>query len=155
MRAATETGNTQLHRKLMTLFSKQGFSDSERYDLVWQYTNGRTQSTKYLTDSEMAELCDFLENKNAELELLLRKKRATVLTIAQRCDIHDPEDWSKFNRFMLNRSILKKPLKDFNLEEINKLIQQFRKLEENYNRSADNYNTKAFWHRGAKLSGLN
>lgn len=151
----TTTQKHRLHRKLMALLSKQGYTDEQRHDLVWKFTSCRTESTRDLSEQELRELCRFLEEFSAEMELLLRKKRATVLTIAQRCAIHDPEDWSKFNGFMKNRSICKKPLKDYTYEELNKLIQQFRKLEENYNRSANNYNTKAWWHRGRKLANLN
>lgn len=92
---------------------------------------------------------------NPEEELLLRKKRAVVLAIATRTGIHDTNDWSKFNRFMLNSSILHKPLKDYNLTELNRLIQQFRKLEENYNRSAEKPLNKAWWHRGIKIAKFN
>ncbi len=153
-----KTINTQtLHRKLTMLLTQNGYSNDQRHELVYDYTLGRTESTKDLYVQEMIDLCDWLQKnlKTATDELLLRKKRAVVLKIAQSTGIHDPEDWSKFNHFMLNRSILHKPLNEYNYEELLKLIQQFRKLEENYHKSAEKPFNKAWWHRGDKLAPLN
>lgn len=151
---------TNVHRRLMTLLSRQGYDTEARHELVWQFTNMRTESTRDLTNTELWELCNWLEQRvpkeeQTTNELLLREKRAIVLSIATRVGIHDTNDWGKFNAFMLHRSILKKPLKDYKLKELNRLIQQFRRIEENYNNSADSYNTKAFWHRGSRLVSLN
>ncbi len=151
------TTATKIHRKLMLLLTKNGYSNDDRHDLIYHFTNGRTESTKQLYMREMIELCEWLERnlKSATDELLLRNKRAVVLKIAQSTGIHDPEDWSKFNGFMLNRSILHKPLKDYTFSELNDLIKQFRKLEQNYHKSAEKPLNKAWWHRGSKLAGLN
>ncbi len=154
----TTTINTQsLHRKLMILLKQNGYSSDDRHDLVYRLTNGRTQSTMGLYFREMIDLCNWLEqnSKSATDELLLRKKRAVVLKIAQRTGIHDPEDWSKFNNFMLKRSILKKPLKNYKYKELNKLIQQFRQLEQNYLKSAEKPFNKAWWNEGRKRAHLN
>lgn len=85
-------------------------------------------------------------NPDLQKELALKKQRSIVLNIATQTGIHNPSDWSVFNSFMLNRSVLKKPLRKYDLEELDQLIKQFRALEENYNSSAKKVGTKAWNH---------
>ncbi len=143
------------HKKLMTIFSRMGLDNDARRDLIFGYTNGRTESTKDLSQSEIDDLCDtysdmaFGTNEKEEL----RQKRSIVLKIATSVGIHDTENWSKFNGFMLNRSVLKKPLKSYTLEEMDALIQQFRGIEKNYNSSSHRAFSKAWWNEQKKMTG--
>lgn len=139
--------------KLMTLFSKYGIDEQQRHELIYAWTAGRTQSSKELLSIELDELCEKLERDykfrsgmDAHTELEKKEKRSIVLTIAQRTGIHDPNDWSKFNGFMLKSSILKKKLNAYELDELDDLIKQFRGLERNYTRSAGKAGTKAYFH---------
>ena len=75
-------------------------------------------------------------------EMNLRDKRSIVLIIATRTGIKDADSWEKFNRWMLNNSVLKKELHKYKLDELDKLIKQFRGLEANYRKSAEKTGTK-------------
>lgn len=137
----------------MTLLSKMGMTEDQRHELVYSWTTGRTSSTTKLYDDELQELIQKLENDFAapqgaspRVELEKRKKRSRVLAIAQRCGIHEGTGFEKFNRFMLNRSIYKKELHLYNLDELDELIRQFRGLEQNYLASASHAGTKAYNH---------
>lgn len=136
----------------MTLLNRQGIDNDDRHDLVYTWTNGRTKSTRDLTDDELINLVwkfendSRMRNASAMAELEKKKKRATVLAIAQRCGIHEGTSFDKFNRFMLNKSIHKKELYKYSIDELDELIKQFRGLERNYQRSAQNAGTKAYNH---------
>lgn len=140
-------------KKLMTLFSKYGIDEKQRHELIYAWTSGRTQSSTELLSIEVDELCAKLEadykfrtGMDAHAELEKKSKRSIILTIAQRTGIHEPNNWDKFNDFMKNSSILKKPLKEYELDELDALITQFRGLERNYTKSANKAGTKAYFH---------
>lgn len=137
----------------MTLFSTYGIDEKQRHELIYAWTSGRTQSSKELHALEIDDLCDKLEsdyrfrtNMDAYTELEKKNRRSVVLSIATRCGIHDTNDWSKFNQFMLNSSIKKKRLNDYDIDELDALIKQFRGLEANYTKSAKKPGTKAYYH---------
>ncbi len=134
------------HKKLMTLFSKLGYSDEDRHDLIWEYTRGRTESSKELTSVEVDELCIAFSREDDEKELK-RRKRSIILRIAQKVGIHNPQDWQRFNHFMNTKSIYMKPLCEYNLEELDRLIRQFRGIEHNYLKSARKTGNKAWFHQ--------
>lgn len=145
------------HRRLMTLLSKAGFDDETRHQLVYTWTNGRTESTKELTVEELTDIVWKLENDktfsasprqttNAMMLLAVKQKRSVVLAIAQRCGLHSGEDFEQFNSFMVNRSILKKRLNKYTFEELDQLIAQMHKLEANFKKSALKAYSKA-WHK--------
>ena len=69
------------------------------------------------------------------------------MTVATRVGVHNPNDWDKFNGFMLKRSVYKKALNKYAIDELDVLIKQFRGLEANYNKSADKTGTKAWRHK--------
>lgn len=84
---------------------------------------------------------------NAELELQLRNRRSVVLTIATRCGIKKPDDWTAFNSWMKSRSVLKKELHRYKYDELEILIKQMRGLERNYDNSSAHTGTKAWFHK--------
>jgi len=142
------------HKKLMTLFTKYGFDAQQRHELVYAWTGGRTQSTTQLHELEMTDLCfklqndfRFRTNTDAYVEAECKRKRSVVLSIATRTGIHTPEDWVNFNRFMKNSSVLKKSLNKYNINELDRLVKQFRGLEANYNKSARKFGSKAHAHK--------
>jgi len=140
----------RLHRKLMTLLSKAGFDDDKRHEFVYHWTNGRTQSTKDLSEFELVQMIARIENDhnfenkvNEEMETVMRRKRSAVLAIASRTGIFPNGNWDLFNRFMLKSSVLHKPLHQYSIEELDKLLKQFRAIETNFNKSAKKPGTKA------------
>jgi len=134
----------RLHRKLMTLLSKAGFDDDMRHEFVYHWTNGRTSSTRELSEFELVQMIERIEkdplfshNINRQLSDEIRRKRSVVLSIATRTGIHDPNDWEKFNGFMLNRSVYHKPLNEYTSRELDDLIRQFRSIEYKYKKKKE------------------
>jgi len=151
--------NESKHRQLMAILTKQGYDADARHDLIYSFTEGRTISTRDLFDLEMTELVNQLQGGSVEthdrasLQIALKEKRAIVLAIAQRTGIHEGTSFSKFNAFMEARSILKKRLNKYTLDELDQLIKQFRGLEANFQKSAENAGTKA-WNKANGFSQL-
>lgn len=139
--------NESKHRQLMAILNKRGFDAESRHELVYSYTEGRTKSTRELYDIELNELVNQLNavetHDRASLQIALKEKRTIVLAIAQRVGIHKGTNFDKFNAFMEARSILKKALNKYTIDELDQLIKQFRGLEANFQKSAENAGTKA------------
>ena len=136
----------------MTLLGQQGIDEETRHEMVYRFTGGRTTSIRDLTGKELEEFCNRLQNQvtSADMEILMRQKRSTVLTIATRTGIKEANSWSKFNHWMENSSIFKKPLNQYSFEDLDQLIRQFRGLEANYKNSANKAGTKA-WHHSTGI----
>jgi hypothetical protein len=148
--------NAEKHRRLMTILSKQGIKDDTRHDLVYYWTAGRTSSSRELFDQELTDLIwkiehdfafghDITRSVDVLRQLALKQKRSIVLTIAQRTGIHEGTNFDKFNAFMETRSILKKRLIKYTIEELDDLVKQFRGLEANYLESAKKAGNKAWY----------
>lgn len=141
----------QPHKRLMTLLSKLGIDDEQRHDMVYQYTRGRTQSTRDLTLVELNDLCArfqaILDEQNKKYTDQLRRLRSLALSVASRAGIKQPGDWESFNRWMINSSVHHKRLDAHTLEELNNLIQQLRAIEHHNTQSAAHPGTKAWYRR--------
>lgn len=152
------------HRKLMTLLNKAGIDNETRHELVYAWTDGRTNSTRGLSRAELDDILWKLENDkmfssnikrsaNAMLEMAIKQKRSVVLTVAQKVGIHEGSNFDKFNAFMESRSILKKRLAKYTFEELGELIKQFKSIEANFEKSKDKSFNKA-WHQHHNIPEL-
>ena len=139
-------------RRMMALFAKAHITDDMRNELVYAWTSGRTVSSSDLELKEMRDIIWKFENQfDAPATVLYieaekKKLRAIVLKIATETGIKEPDNFVKFNRFMLEYSVLKKELPKYTLQELFALVKQFRGLEANFKRSAANPGTKAWYH---------
>ena len=138
----------------MTILTQIGFDQQQRHELIYNWTTGRTKSTKDLKPKELNDLYwklvsdhKFTSKVEADNKELMKKKRSIVLSIATKVGIHDTNNWEIFNQFMLNSSVFKKPLKYYKIDELDALIRQFRSIKANYNQSAKKIGTKAFHHK--------
>ncbi|MDP2061330.1 MAG: hypothetical protein U1C58_06180 [Flavobacteriaceae bacterium] len=143
-------------KQLMTLLGRAGIREEARREMIYNFTGGRTQSARDLNTKELLSLCNKLQanQQQDQIELIMRRKRSVVLTIATRTGIKEPNGWSKFNLWMKNRSIFKKELHNYDFDELDQLVRQFRGLEANFNRSAEKPGTKA-WHQATGIPDLN
>ncbi len=136
-------------KQLQTLFGKLGIAEPQRHQRINAWTSGRTQTSKELQADELQELCESLKSEvNAQKQQLddaKRLRRSTILTIATRTGIKQPNDWDTFNHFMLHSSFVKKSLNICNLDELELVINQFRALERSNAKSAQTAGTKAFF----------
>ena len=124
----------------------------DRAELVAVLTKGRTRSLRELSHIEYTHLINQMRQFAAEratydMEIERKRLRSQVLAIATRTGLKDPNDWRKFNSFMKERSLLKKPLNKYNLAELDALVRQFRGIEANYKKSAGKPGTAAWHHK--------
>ena len=87
---------------------------------------------------------------SAEMELIMKRKRSVILTLATHTGIKEPDSWTKFNNWMLNSSIHKKALNAYEYYELDDLTKQFQALKANYENSASKAGTKA-WHHATGI----
>ncbi|WPC14636.1 hypothetical protein LEQ04_08585 [Riemerella anatipestifer] len=59
----------------------------------------------------------------------------------------EPDEWTKFNAFMLKSSPLKKPLNAYKLGEFEELIKQFKSMRAKYEKRAKVHGTKEWYHK--------
>lgn len=90
------------------------------------------------------------QSVSAEMELVMKRKRSIILTIATKTGIKEVDSWTKFNNWMKNSSILKKELHAYEYDELDDLNKQFRQLEINYNESSKKVGNKA-WHHATGI----
>lgn len=139
------------HKKLMTLLGKAGVDDHQRHDLVYIWTQGRTSSTRDLTEDEIQDLCWKFENQfnpaaivQSAVDSEIRRKRSIVLKLASENGLKEVSGWEKFNAFMACRSIYKKSLNEYTVSELDDLIRQFRGINENNRRYPSKKNALIF-----------
>jgi hypothetical protein len=90
------------------------------------------------------------QSLSAEMELIMKRKRSTILTLATSTGIKEPDNWTKFNNWMLNSSVYKKALNAYDYHELDDLLKQFHALKANYEHSAEKIGTKA-WHHATGI----
>lgn len=145
-----------VRRRMMALFAKARITDDMRHELVYAWTNGRTNSSSKLELHEMRDLCWKFENHfDAPATLMYietekKKLRSIVLTIACEVGIKEPNDFKSFNSFMMNHSVCKKEMHKYSIEELQSLVKQFRQIKRNQDKSAGTPGTKA-WYQAAGL----
>ncbi|MDY3525542.1 hypothetical protein PG310_07580 [Riemerella anatipestifer] len=152
-------------KKLQTLFSKKGFTTEERHEVIYNFTGGRTQSSRELNRQELIDLCNALEGiKKSKTKLI-----STCLSILEVEGIHRPNEpileftekgarpnpFGHLNRWMLERSVYKKPLAFHSVAELEVLLRQLHKLAENNKKASKKFGNKAYWHKANKLKNLN
>jgi hypothetical protein len=138
-------------KQLQTLFSKLGIAEPQRHERINAWTSGRTNSSKELLPDELQELCESLASEvkfqKQKFDDAKRLRRSTILTIATRTGVKQPNDWDTFNKFMLNQSVVKKSLTLCSLDELELVIKQFRALEHSNAQSAQKAGTKAYFNQ--------
>ena len=103
--------------------------DTEQFKdvLVSEFTKGRTDSLKEMTEAEYDEMCDCLQNDrhlsgSGEAFLARRRKaRSAVLTRIQKLGV-DTTDFAKVNSFCQDKRIAGKPFGMLTPDELDALI---------------------------------
>ncbi len=120
--------NKRLYQLLNTLRLN---NDDAKAGLAFSYSNQRTDKTSELTVAECDELIKHLEGQIAQTDLItIKKKRSKVLFLAVKAGMGEAKkvNYAKFNAFMLNKSVCKKPLVDYSSAELDKLITQLNQI---------------------------
>lgn len=153
--------------ELRQIMDGKGMSDLDIALAVSGISGQRTTVLEELTENEMLSLLSIYKpiksQENArkrlqqlEEERLIKMKRSIILKDAQTAHIHNPEDWSKFNQWMLKSSVLHKPLKDYTLEELDLLKVQMKKIVQKFKKNSKRTGTKAWYQfHGFPVPGRN
>jgi len=88
-------------------------------------------------------------------EIAKKKWKSSILRIATEEGIKEPNDWGKFNSWMMKGSIFKKSLNEHSLDELKALHRQMHKLRSNNEKSAQVPLTRAWLRKGNKNKALN
>lgn len=152
-------------KKLQTLFSKKGMTPEERHEMIYHFTDGRTDSSRELTAEELEDLCNALQGiKKSRTQLM-----SECLKILELEGIHRPNEpileftengakpnsWGHLNRWMIKYSIYQKPLYKYSVTELEELKKQIYKLADNNAKSAKKPFNKAWWKQADRNKGLN
>ncbi|WP_268848575.1 hypothetical protein [Flavobacterium aestivum] len=116
------------------------FNDSD--SAVNNYFNNKNRVETQKKESE--------QSLSAEMELIMKRKRSTILTLATHTGIKEADSWTKFNNWMINSSVHKKALNAYDYDELDDLTKQFHALKANYENSAEKTGTKA-WHHATGI----
>jgi len=104
-----------------------GDRDEVKRQLVWQYTNGRTDSLKEMTRQEYDRCCDDLERKNGYRDFL-RKERSATLKLMQKAGI-DTTDWNRVNAFCRDPRIVGKEFARLSIDDLAQLRRKIRVID--------------------------
>lgn len=118
---------------------------------VWLQTH-RTTDIDELTPEELKSMYElFFPSKEEQLQKIqeqnrIRELRSIVLKEAQYLGLYTPNSWERFNRFMTERSPLKKRLTAYKESEFPVLIKQLKSMRTKFDQSAKQIGTKE-WSR--------
>lgn len=132
------------YARFYVLLNRLPTADKEelKASLVSQYTGGRTESLREMTEKEYDAMCDELQRMDENYKAReiyreqLRQKRSTVLKLMQKQGI-DTTDWNRVDAYCMNPRIAGKEFRKLTVEELEtvniklRIIQ--RKEKENNN----------------------
>lgn len=101
--------------------------DEMKKSIVYQYTNGRTDSLREMTRAEYDRCCDELERRTGQKEEL-RKERSATLKLMQKLGV-DTTDWNRINGLCLDRRIMGKEFARITIDEHQALRTKLRMID--------------------------
>lgn len=116
--------------------------DGLKTSLVRQYTEGRTDSLKEMTDKEYDAMCDGMQRQSNGYKAReiareeLRRKRSAALHLLQKYGI-DTTDWNCVNSFCKNPRISGKEFGKLTAEELELLCIKIRMIQRKGNKNTD------------------
>lgn len=122
-----------------------------RQELVWQFSNERTTSSRDLTHTECADLIRHLERQVGKRRSVAKftrsadhaagdRQRKRILSMFHEMVWKTPEgelDWDRINRWMRKYSYLHKELDAYAYKELPKLVTQVNGLLTSYYRTGN------------------
>lgn len=104
-----------------------GDRDEVKKSLVYQYTDGRTDSLREMTRAEYDRCCEDLERKTGQKDEL-RKERSATLKLMQKMGV-DTTDWGRVNLLCRDARIIGKDFYYITAEEHKELRRKLRNIE--------------------------
>ena len=95
--------------------------------LVRQYTGGRTDSLREMSEAEYRAMCEGVERIGTD-QVGLRRKRSTALKLMQQLGI-DTTRWGDINDFCSNPRIAGKPFAGLTPDELDALARKLRGIK--------------------------
>ncbi|WP_456059238.1 hypothetical protein [Bacteroides clarus] len=133
---------TRNYARFYVLLGRMSALDKEelKVQLVRQFTDGRTESLKEMTDKEYTAMCDGMQQqignyKSREIyREELRRKRSAVLHLLQKIGV-DTTDWERVNAYCRNPRISGKEFSKLTIEELEILSVKLRIIRRKDNNS--------------------
>ena len=107
--------------------STTGDRDEAKRQIVWQYTNGRTDSLREMSRTEYDKCCEDLERKTGQKDEL-RKERSATLKLMQKMGV-DTTDWNRVNLLCRDTRIIGKDFYYITAQEHRELRRKLRSIE--------------------------
>lgn len=104
-----------------------GDKEELKKSLVRQYTDGRTESLREMSEWEYKVMCDDIERRRGWRDEI-RRKRSLCLKLMQKLGV-DTWDWSRVNLFCQDSRIAGKPFARLSVEELDALSVKLRAIE--------------------------
>lgn len=132
------------YARFYTLLNRLPCSDREelKRNLVLQYTNGRTESLKEVTDKEYYAMCGDLQNQvnGDKVRQIardnLRRKRSSVLHQLQKMGI-DTANWNAINRYCEQPRIAGKEFRHLTEDELDMLYLKLKMIQKKEYQKSD------------------
>lgn len=123
------------YARFYVLLNRLPTTDREelKASLVRQYTNGRTDSLKEMTNKEYDAMCDAMQEQDKGYKTReiareeLRRKRSAALHLLQKNGI-DTTDWNCINEYCVNPRIAGKPFGKLTIDELDLLCIKLRMI---------------------------
>ena len=136
----------------MIIALRQKLSPNALEQAVWLETH-RTCQLLEATDEELNNLyhrfCYTPNYKSIAEDLLneseVKRLRSIILADAQAMGILKQNNWAYFNKFMKERSPLKKFLRDYTLEELPELVRQFKSMRTKFEKASVKVGSKQWY----------
>lgn len=119
-----------------------GDRDELKRNLVLQYTNGRTDSLKEVTDREYNALCEELQNQVGGDKVRqiarenLRRNRSSVLHQLQKMGVNTT-NWDAINNFCRHPRIAGKEFRNLTEDELQTLLIKLKMIQKKENEKSD------------------
>lgn len=117
-------------RRLHAIYRARGIDGETKRQMLLELTDGRTDSTKGLTDREAVYLCGYLNGQSQDTDTeraMLRRRRSGVLARMQRYGV-DTTDWERVDAFCLDPRIAGKRFYNLDAGELLDLIAKLERI---------------------------
>lgn len=123
---------TKQIQRLHVLYRKRGMDDEAKRAMLYELTDGRTNTSKELTYKEALYLMGYLNGSIAESPLSggereLKSRRSDVLKRIQLLGINTTS-WDKVNEFCLDKRIAGKVFYELTISELKGLIPKLESI---------------------------
>lgn len=119
-------------RKMMALFQKSGLM-GRRHAFAWDFSDGRTESTKDLSHKEVQNIISALEDHFKDLDKAdVMRKKMIALARQMHWEVDGKADMKRIDDFCKKNGPYKKSLNSHNIKELGILLGVFKKVYKQY-----------------------